>query len=192
MFARHRKLVSLSLISLDLPLQSSVRTTAVLYRKDRERCHILFSEPLLADGSESQPPNQPQPSSDPPQLPPSPPSQKTRNPFGLAPSSQEQGSLETVRDRHLWLEISPYRAILTMQGNGGCSYRHLWALGGYGTSRYWLQSNKNRPHDQLRLRNFTRSYTMEGQGIPRAFRLEYELWAQKISLGRYVLNLEVF
>ncbi|MEM6502437.1 MAG: hypothetical protein AAF685_11430 [Cyanobacteria bacterium P01_C01_bin.89] len=186
MFARHRKLVNLSLISLDLPLQSSIRTTAVLYRKDRERCHILFSEPLLAETPSSDAPNgQPNSPDETPQRP-----QENQNLFGLAPSSQS-GSVETLRDRHLWLEISPYRAILTMQGNGGFSYRHLWEQGVYGTSRYWLQTSKNRPHEQLRLRNFTRSYAMEGKGIPQSFRLEYELWTQKLSLGRYVLSLEV-
>ena len=182
MFARHRKLVSLSLISLDLPLQSSVCTTAILYRKDAERCHILFSEPLLADNGES---NTLDNSPDAPQAEP------VQDPLGLAPASPGKAPLETLPDRHLWLEISPYRAILTMQGNGGFSYRHLWEQGVYGTSRYWLKSNKNRPHDQVRLRNFTRSYEMQGKGIPKAFRLEYELWAQKVSLGRYVLSLDV-
>lgn len=185
MFARHRKIVSLSLISLDLPLQSSVHTTATLYQKEGDRCHILFSDPLLADNpsdstilsSDSESPSQDLESS--------------QNPLGLAPSPPSKLPLETLPNRHLWLEISPYRAILTMQGNGGFSYRHLWEQGVYGTSRYWVQTSKHRPHDQVRLRNFTRSYEMKGQGIPTAFRLEYELWAQKLSMGRYVLNLEV-
>ncbi|MEM9771735.1 MAG: hypothetical protein AAF889_09100 [Cyanobacteria bacterium P01_D01_bin.73] len=182
MFARHRKLVSLSLISLDLPLQSSVQTTAILYRKDAERCHILFSEPLLAEKAKADK------SDDSPQVT---PGEGARDLLGLAPSSRGKGPLETLPDRHLWLELSPSRAILTMQGNGGFSYRHLWEQGVYGTSRYWLQTSKNRPHEQLRLRNFTRSYELEGKGIPTAFRLEYELWAQKLALGRYVLTLEV-
>lgn len=187
MFARHRKLVSLSLVSLDLPLQSSIRTTAILYQKDAERCHVLFSEPLLADngGLESDIKT----STNPPLGSSNADADGDRN-LGLAPSTGKQ-PLETLSNRHLWLEISPSRAILTMQGNGGFSYRHLWEKGVYGISRYWLQSSKHRPHDQVRLRNFTRSYEIKGQGIPEAFRLEYELWAQKVSLGRYVLSLDV-
>ena len=178
MFARHRKIVSLSLISLDLPLQSSVRTTATLYQKGGDRCHILFSDPLHADnptegnaldGAETLNEGDRRPDS-----------------LGLSPLSPNKSPLETLPNRHLWLEISPYRAILTMQGNGGFSYRHLWEEGVYGTSRYWVQTSKNRPHDQVR-----RSYEMKGKGIPKAFRLEYELWTQKLSMGRYVLNLDV-
>ena len=44
---------------------------------------------------------------------------------------------------------------------------------------------------QLRLRNFTRNFQLTGYPLPEHLRLEYELWSQKVCLGRYVLNLEV-
>jgi len=44
---------------------------------------------------------------------------------------------------------------------------------------------------QLRLRNFTRNFQLMGYPLPESLRLEYELWSQKVCLGRYVLNLEV-
>ncbi len=93
--------------------------------------------------------------------------------------------------RLLWLEISPYRIVATMQENGAFSYRHLWENGMYGISRYWLRGAAGRSYSQMRLRNYTRSLTLTGQDIPEHLRLEYELWSNKIQLGRYVLNLEI-
>ncbi len=91
--------------------------------------------------------------------------------------------------RLLWLELSAYRVTMTMQGNGRFSYRHFWEPGVYGTNRYWLQS---RPQsEQIHLRNFTRSLDLIGHGIPERLRLEYELWAQNLCLGHYVMNLDV-
>jgi len=44
---------------------------------------------------------------------------------------------------------------------------------------------------QINLRNFTRSLTLTGKPIPEHLRLEYELWSDKLQLGRYVLDLEI-
>lgn len=95
----------------------------------------------------------------------------------------------TALGRLLWLEISPQRVIMTMQGNGRLSYRHLWENGIYGLSRYWLQNDLSQ--GQVRLRNFTVNLTLEGRPLPEHLRLEYELWSEKVQLGRYILNLEI-
>jgi len=91
----------------------------------------------------------------------------------------------------LWLELSPYRVIMTMQGSGCFSYRHFWEQGVYGLSRYWLQGETPSGNGQLRLRNFTRSLTLQCNPLPWHLRVEYELWSDKVQLGRYVLNLEM-
>ena len=45
MLTHHRKLVCLSLMSIDLPIWYTVETAATLYQKDSERFHLLFTEP---------------------------------------------------------------------------------------------------------------------------------------------------
>ena len=158
MLTHHRKPVSLSLVSTDLPVWSAIETAATIYQKDRDRFHLLLSEPALCD----------------------------RDPDREATSPQGQPS------RLLWLEISPYRVILTVQGNSKLSYRHLWEHGMYGISRYWLYSgDSSESGGQLRLRNFTRSLTLTGRPIPQNLRLEYELWSDKLQLGSYILNLDI-
>ena len=93
----------------------------------------------------------------------------------------------------LWLELSPYRVIMTMQGNGKLGYRHFWETGIYGLSRYWLHNAEADFYDNkiLRLRNFTRTLQLEGRPLPESLRLEYELWSEKVRLGHYVLHLEI-
>ena len=152
MLTHHRKPVCLSLISTDLPVWSVVETAATLYQKDRERFHLLLTEPPL----------------------------------------QEPQPMENHRStRLLWLEISPYRVVMTMQGNAQVSYRHFWEQGIYGISRYWLRSEALQGNEQMRLRNFTRSLTLTGRPLPEHLRLEYELWSAKVQLGHYILNLEI-
>lgn len=103
-----------------------------------------------------------------------------------------ESAVPTVaKPRLLWLEISPYRVIMTMQGNGQFSYRHLWEQGVYGLSRYWLQNDLFNNLGQLRLRNFTRNLTLKGRSLPQSLYLEYELWSDKVQLGCYILNLEI-
>lgn len=155
MLANHRKPVSLSLISTDLPIWSMVETAATLYQKDSDRFHLLLNEPILNENHSDSRPDSPNSS------------------------------------RLLWLEISSYRAIMTMQGNHQLSYRHLWENHMYGLSRYWLPNELAQGLGQIRLRNFTHSLTLVGKPLPERLRVEYELWSEKLQLGRYILNLEI-
>lgn len=148
-------------MSYDLPLWSVVETDATLYQKDSERFHVLLTEPLIQD---------------------------TFPEFSESPVLSP--SLSST-PRLLWLEISPYRVTMTMQGNGKFSYRHFWEQGVYGVSRYWLQTEAFTGSHQMRLRNFTRTLTLQGSPFPEHLRVEYELWAQQLRIGHYVMNLEI-
>lgn len=161
MLTHHRKPIFLSLLSTDLPILSVVETAATLYQKDNDRFHLLLTEPAIQE--------------------------RSIDVAALDPVAQPQEN----PPRLLWLEISPYRVIMTMQGNGKYSYRHFWEQGVYGLSRYWLQSDNLTNNGQIRLRNFTRSLQMKGNPLPQYLRVEYELWSEKLQLGRYVLSLEV-
>jgi hypothetical protein len=92
----------------------------------------------------------------------------------------------------LWLEISPYRVIMTMQGRGKFAYRHFWEQGIYGVSRYWLNGDSPEQTSSFRLQNYTRSLTLQGGFLPEYLRVEYELWTHQTRLGNYVLHLEVY
>jgi hypothetical protein len=109
------------------------------------------------------------------------------DPLGRSP----QAPTEAPTPRLLWLEISPYRVIMTMQGNGRFSYRHFWERGIYGLSRYWLQTTDVTENNQIRLRNFTRSLFLKGKKLPRHVRVEYELWSNQVQIGHYVMNVEI-
>ena len=100
-------------------------------------------------------------------------------------------ALPPQKPRSLWLEVSPYRAVMTMQGQGNYSYRHLWQQGMYGLSRYYLHTDLKSMGSQLRLRNFTRHLKLTGHPLPESLRLEYELWSENLQMGRYVLSLEI-
>lgn len=93
--------------------------------------------------------------------------------------------------RLLWLELSPYRVIVTMQGSEQSGYRHFFEKGVYGITRYWLHDPIGQEHSSLRLRNYTRDLLFNGSPFPENLRIEYELWADQVSLGRYVLSLEI-
>lgn len=111
----------------------------------------------------------------------------------IARSPVEASTSQTqVAKGLLWLEISPYRIIMTMQGNSQLAYRHFWEKGVYGMSRYWLNHNPAQANYSFRLRNFTRSLKLEGQPLPQYLRVEYELWSAKVQLGHYVLHLEIY
>lgn len=162
MLKHQRKPISLSLISTDLPVWSGVDTFATFYQRDRDRFHLLLSEPPIID------------------------------PIALADNREVTTLPAVAPPRLLWLEIAPSRVIMTMQGNGKFSYRHLWERGVYGVSRYWLQGDSLRTSSQLRLRNYTRSLALTGTfAAPQHLRVEYELWATKVQLGRYVLDVEI-
>ncbi|MDJ0619950.1 MAG: hypothetical protein QNJ63_24955 [Calothrix sp. MO_192.B10] len=166
MLTHHRKLVSLSLVSVDLPVWSVVETAATLYQKDRDRFHLLLTAPPQQNNSWNISFAAPQPLG----------TDKIHGPTG---------------PRILWLEISPYRVIMTMQGNSQLSYRHFWEKGVYGVTRYWLPNESLQPQQPIRLRNFTNVLELIGYSVPEHLRVEYELWTGKMQLGRYVLNLEI-
>lgn len=163
MLTHHRRPVCLSLISTDLPVWSTIETAATLYQKDNERFHLLLSQPPFPQSDSDAPPDS----------------------FPLMnPLSEEKKGL-------LWLELSPYRVIMTMQGNGKLGYRHFWERGVYGITRYWLHSDVVERSGSFRLRNFTHSLQLEGGPLPHSLRLEYELWSDRVRLGCYVLSLEI-
>ncbi|MBW4558310.1 MAG: hypothetical protein KME59_20755 [Trichormus sp. ATA11-4-KO1] len=168
MLTHHRKPVCLSLISTDLPFWSVVETAGTLYQKDTDRFHLLLTAPPLISCEVGSSLNSEDPVF---QI----------KSHAYAPSSP----------RILWLEISPYRVIMTMQGNAQVSYRHFWEQGVYGISRYWLPTESLQPHNPIRLRNFTKSLSLNGHHLPEHLRVEYELWAEKVQLGSYILNLEI-
>ena len=168
MLSQHRKPVSLSLMAFDLPLWSMVETAATVYQKDSEQFHILLTEPVVHSHSEP----------------------AVHSSFRSA-TEQDILTIPAPPPRLLWIEVSPYRITMTMQGNGRFSYRHFWERGVYGLNRYWLQRGSGQRNEQIRLRNFTRNLTLEGQPLPEHLRLEYELWTGNLRLGHYVMNLEV-
>ncbi|MUL36451.1 hypothetical protein [Gloeocapsopsis dulcis] len=92
----------------------------------------------------------------------------------------------------LWLEISPYRIIMTRQAENQVCYRHFWERGVYGTSRYWLGNGFFQGSENiLQLRNFTRQLTLVSYPLLQRLQVEYELWSQNVQLGRYLLKLEI-
>ncbi len=161
MLTHHRRPVCLSLVSTDLAVWSTVETAATLFQKDKERFHLLFSEPALPEWR--------------PEL----------------TTTSDTNQPTSKPSRLLWLDLSPYRVIMTMQENGKLSYRHFWERGVYGISRYWLHSDSLQGYESLRLRNYTQSLKLEGRPLPHSLRLEYELWSEKVQLGHYVLNLQI-
>ncbi len=90
-----------------------------------------------------------------------------------------------------WLEISPYRVMMTMQSNSQVSYRHFWERGVYGASRYCWNSQLPETSTSMRLRNFTRHLRLEGSPFPKNLQIEYELWSDKVQMGSYVLHLDI-
>jgi hypothetical protein len=123
--------------------------------------------------------------------------EKDRDRFHLlltAPSEKEDQKVDippASSPRLLWLEISPYRVAMTMQGNSQLSYRHLWEQGVYGVSRYWLPAESASNQEKICLRNYTKSLSLSGKLLPENLRVEYELWTGKLQLGSYVLNLQI-
>ncbi len=90
-----------------------------------------------------------------------------------------------------WLEISPYRVVMTMQSRGKLSYRHFWERGVYGVSRYCLNTDSEQPSQSLRFRNFTRYLKLNSDPFPKNLRIEYEIWSAKVQLGSYILHLNI-
>lgn len=146
---------------MDQLVASEIETVGTLYQKDCDRFHLVLTEPLVKDWQD-------------------------------CPNIQDfSNSIAVPTPRLLWLEFSPYRVAITMQGNGPFSYRHLFEPGVYGLSRYWLHNDALIPDGQFRLRNFTRNLHLKGSPLPRFLLLEYELWSEQLLLGQYMLNLEI-
>lgn len=124
--------------------------------------------------------------------------QKDRDRFHLLlerqnlPHSAVETSRESQEQGLFWLEISPYRVMMTMQSNSRLSYRHFWEQGIYGASRYCLNSTDPEQASQsLRLRNYTRYLKVNDDPFPQKVRIEYEMWTDKIHLGSYILHLDI-
>jgi hypothetical protein len=159
MLAYHRKPVYLSFISIDLPIWSTIETTAFLYQKDKEKFHLLLSQ-----------------------------QNKSRSNSEL-PSYQNLA--KTPKKELIWLEITPNRVVMTMQGQGKLSYRHFWQEKVDGVSRYLLEGDSPEQATSFRLRNYTRSLHLERNPLPTKLRIEYELWTAKVQLGSYVMHLDI-
>ena len=119
--------------------------------------------------------------------------QKDREKFHLLLNQQDLPTSEgDISSQGLfWLEISPYRVMMTMQSNGRLSYRHYWEKGVYGVSRYCLNTPTNLPSKSIRLQNYTRYLKVEGDIFPKSIRLEYELRSDRVQLGNYILHLDI-
>lgn len=165
-----------SFASTDFLLTSDVETVGTLYQKDGDPCgsggagrfHLVLTEPLVLESDALL---------------------QTWHNWEM----DDWDSDIIPTPRLLWLEFSPYRVTLTMQGNGQFSYRHWFEPHVFGISRYWLQdSQAHSAHGgQMQLRNFTRFLHVKGSPLPRYLRLEYELWAPQLKLGDYSLSVEI-
>lgn len=109
----------------------------------------------------------------------------------VSPFAPDSSKSERQNQGLFWLEISPYRVMMTMQSNGKFSYRHFWERGVYGVSRYCINANPPETSSSLRLRNFTRYLKLEGSPFPKNLHIEYELWSGKAQLGSYILHLDI-
>ena len=161
MLAHNCNTVYLSLLSINLPLWHIIESKASLYQRDRDKFHLLLNQESSLPSS------------------------------SLLENKEETDLINSSQQQLLWLEISPYRVIMTMQSQGKLSYRHFWEKGVYGTSRYWLNDDPPEKSGSLRLRNFTRYLKLEGQPFPTSLQIEYELWSAKLQLGCYVLHLDI-
>ena len=138
--------VSFSYLSTNLSLLAHLDTIATVYQRQKNTYHLV-----LADVD-----------------------------FGIVNEFSREDNLfsasTTSKNKNLiWLEISPYRVIMTQQNQEGLNYRHFWEKGVYGISRYWLNNNTDNEIKQyaMQLRNFTRNLTVKGLSIPEAIRIEY-------------------
>lgn len=155
--------VSLCYLSTNLEILVHLDTIATLYQRDDHRFHVVLNNVKFNKISEN------------------------KN-FCL-----EEENDEGKEKNLIWLEISPFRVIMTQQNKRGVNFRHYWEKGIYGKSRYWLNENgdSKQVNDSIHLRNFTRNLTLKGLSNPESLRIEYELWSNHLNFGHYVLHLEV-
>ncbi len=179
---RH-KIVYLSFISTDLPLWNIIEAKASLYQKEKDKFHLLLNQQNLPHSLESE-------------------TQGARTEASSILRLEKQcDSDDEVKDDSilssncqkslLWLEISPYRVMLTMQSNSRFSYHHFWERGVYGISRYWLNGDTSEPSSSFRLRNYTRHLKLDCNPVPTSLQVQYELWSANLKLGSYVLHLDI-
>ncbi len=154
--------VRLTFSSTDFLLTAETETVGTLYQKDQECFHLVMTEPRVIEVTD-----------------------------GITVPDLAIALPDVPTPRLLWLDFSPYRVTMTMQGNGQFSYRHLFEPGVFGLSRYWLQDGGFEHDHQFRLRNFTRSLCVKGNPLPIFMLLNYELWAGNLLLGEYNLTLEM-
>ncbi len=155
--------ISLCYLSTNLSLLAHLETIATVYQRKQDSYHLVLSD---VD-------------------------------FGAVhnySSANQLNLTSTIKTKNLiWLEISPYRVIMTQQNQQELNYRHFWEKGVYGISQYWLNQKPNYQPSQnkIKLRNFTRDLTVTGRTMPESVRIEYELWTNKLNLGNYILHLEI-
>ncbi len=177
------KIVYLSFISTDLPLWNIIEAKASLYQKEKDKFHLLLNQQNLPYSWESE-------------------NQKPRaETFSIRDMDKECDSDGQLKDESIlasncqksliWLEISPYRVMLTMQSNSRFSYHHFWERGVYGISRYWLNGNNSEPSTSFRLQNYTRHLKLDCNPVPTSLQVQYELWSANLKLGSYVLHLDI-
>jgi hypothetical protein len=154
--------IRLTFGSTDFLLAAETETVGTLYQIEQDRFHLVMTEPLVIESHDL---------------------------FTVPDTAIALANIPTPR--LLWLDFSPYRVTMTMQGNGQFSYRHLFEPGVFGLSRYWLQDDTLGRDRQFRLRNFTRSLCVKGNPLPIFLLLNYELWAGDLLLGEYTLTLEM-
>jgi hypothetical protein len=157
----HHRSVSISFISTNLPILSKIETVATLYQRENHQFHLVLNQENIFQAG-------------------------AENQLLSASKGQENSQKDL-----LWLEISPYRVILTKQNQESLNYRYFWEQGVYGVNRYWLNDSSNEENYNFRLRNFTRSLTLKGNPVPQSLRIDYELWSDRLNLGHYVLHLEI-
>jgi hypothetical protein len=155
--------ISLSYISTNLEILVHLDAIATVYQRNDDKFHVVISNTDF-DGDVD-----------------------TRQTEVLKNSNNQNSN------NLLWLEISPYRVIMTHQNKNNVNYRHFWERGVYGKSRYWINGDidTNNQQNCLYLRNFTRSLTLTNKSNPKSLRIEYELWSDHLNLGNYILHLEI-
>jgi len=154
--------VSISYLYTNLNLLAQLTTIATIYQRQEDTCHLVLKN-VDFHGVEKH-----------------------------TGDNQQSIPSKTNHKNLIWLEISPYRVIMTQQHQSQLNYRHFWEKGVYGVSRYWLNTKEEKLHNQkIYLRNYTRNLTTIGGNIPESLRIDNELWTNNLNLGHYILHIEI-
>ncbi|MBF2057640.1 MAG: hypothetical protein IGQ45_10590 [Cyanobacterium sp. T60_A2020_053] len=152
--------VALSYLSTDFDLLAHLTTIATIYQRPSHQFHLVLNNVDFQQIGQ------------------------------FTGHNDEEVEAKNQEKNLIWLEISPYRVVMTQQHQTKLNYRHFWEKGVYGVSRYWLNQS-NSKQDKIHLRNFTRNLTMTGKKMPESLRVDYELWTNNLNLGHYILHLEI-